>query len=97
MISLQQLRPPRAEGRPSAAIRPQGVLQESAHDSRFGLAFRLLAVSVDSLELRSNVREFGANSIHVARRMRAMLEDPIRRLPPGRASVLRQELDLLKS
>jgi len=33
----------------------------------------------------------------VVRRMRAMLENLIPLLPPYRASVLRQELDLLKS
>ena len=45
----------------------------------------------------TEIRQFGASSIQVARRMRAMLEDLITRLPPGRASALRQELDLLKS
>jgi uncharacterized membrane protein len=45
----------------------------------------------------TEIRQFGANSTQVARRMRAMLEDLIRSLPPHRASVLRQELDLLTS
>jgi uncharacterized membrane protein len=45
----------------------------------------------------TEIRQFGANSTQVARRMRAMLEDLIPLLPPYRATILRQELDLLKS
>jgi len=45
----------------------------------------------------TEIRQFGANSSQVARRMRAMLEDLISSLPPRRATVLRQELNLLKS
>jgi uncharacterized membrane protein len=45
----------------------------------------------------TEIRQFGANSTQVARRMRAMLEDLIPLLPPYRAAILRQELDLLKS
>jgi uncharacterized membrane protein len=45
----------------------------------------------------TEIRQFGANSIQVARRMRAMLEDLIPLLPLHRAGILRQELDLLKS
>jgi uncharacterized membrane protein len=45
----------------------------------------------------TEIRQFGANSTQVARRMRAMLENLIPLLPPHRSSVLRQELDLLKS
>jgi len=44
----------------------------------------------------TEIRQFGANSTQVARRMRAMLEDLIPMLSPHRASTLRQELDLLK-
>jgi uncharacterized membrane protein len=45
----------------------------------------------------TEIRQFGANSTQVARRMRAMLEDLIPVMSPHRASTLRQELDLLKS
>jgi len=45
----------------------------------------------------TEIRQFGANSSQVARRMRAMLEDLISSLPTRRATVLRQELNLLKS
>jgi len=44
----------------------------------------------------TEIRQFGANSTQVVRRMRAMLEDLIPLLPPPRASVLGEELDLLK-
>jgi uncharacterized membrane protein len=44
----------------------------------------------------TEIRQFGGNSTQVVRRMRAMLENLIPLLPPYRASVLRQELDLLK-
>ena len=45
----------------------------------------------------TEIRQFGASSIQVTRRMRAMLEDLIPSLPAHRASVLRQELALLTS
>jgi len=45
----------------------------------------------------TEIRQFGANSTQVVRRMRAMLENLIPLLPSHRSSVLRQELDLLKS
>ncbi len=45
----------------------------------------------------TEIRQFGANSTQVVRRIRAMLENLILLLPPHRSSVLRQELDLLKS
>jgi uncharacterized membrane protein len=45
----------------------------------------------------TEIRQFGGNSIQVTRRMRAMLENLIPLLPPYRSSVLREELDLLKS
>ena len=45
----------------------------------------------------TEIRQFGANSTQVLRRIRAMLENLILLLPPHRSSVLRQELDLLKS
>ncbi|MFZ0228231.1 MAG: DUF2254 domain-containing protein, partial [Mycobacterium sp.] len=45
----------------------------------------------------TEIRQFGANSTQVARRMRAMLEDLISVLPPHRTTALRQELNLLKS
>jgi uncharacterized membrane protein len=44
----------------------------------------------------TEIRQFGGNSTQVVRRMRAMLENLIPLLPAYRASVLRQELDLLK-
>jgi len=44
----------------------------------------------------TEIRQFGGNSTQVVRRMRAMLENLIPLLPPSRASVLLQELDLLK-
>ncbi len=43
----------------------------------------------------TEIRHFGKDSIQVARRMRAMLEDLIKAVPPHRAARLRQELDLL--
>ncbi len=45
----------------------------------------------------TEIRQFGASSTQVLRRMRAMLENLIPLLPPHRSAVLRQELDLLKS
>jgi uncharacterized membrane protein len=45
----------------------------------------------------TEIRQFGANSTQVARRMRAMLENLIPLLPPHRSAALRRELDLLKS
>jgi len=45
----------------------------------------------------TEIRQFGANSTQVVRRMRAMLEDLIPLLPPRRALALRHELGLLKS
>jgi uncharacterized membrane protein len=43
----------------------------------------------------TEIRHFGSQSIQVARRLRAMLEDLIRTLPEERRPLLRQELDLL--
>ena len=43
----------------------------------------------------TEIRHFGSESIQVARRLRAMLEDLIRTLPAERQPLLRQELDLL--
>lgn len=45
----------------------------------------------------TEIRQFGANSTQVVRRMRAMLENLIPLLPPHRSVVLGHELDLLKS
>ena len=45
----------------------------------------------------TEIRQFGASSTQVARRMRAMLEDLIPLLSAARAIVLEQELELLKS
>jgi uncharacterized membrane protein len=45
----------------------------------------------------TEIRQFGANSTQVARRMRALLEDLIPILPAHRAMTLQQELDLLTS
>ena len=45
----------------------------------------------------TEIRQFGATSTQVARRMRAMLEELIPLLPATRAIVLEQELELLKS
>ncbi len=44
----------------------------------------------------TEIRHFGASSIQVARRLRAMLEDLIRTLPEERVAPLRQELRILK-
>jgi uncharacterized membrane protein len=41
------------------------------------------------------IRACGGNSMQVVRRMRAMLENLIRTLPPGRHAPLRQQLELL--
>ena len=43
----------------------------------------------------TEIRHFGGGSIQVARRLRAMLEDLIRKLPACRAPLLQQELSLL--
>jgi uncharacterized membrane protein len=43
----------------------------------------------------TEIRHFGCESIQVARRLRAMLEDLLRTLPAERHPLLRQELDLL--
>lgn len=43
----------------------------------------------------TEIRQFGASSIQVARRMRAMLEDLIRTLPEERTALLGKELDSL--
>jgi uncharacterized membrane protein len=43
----------------------------------------------------TEIRHFGGESIQVARRLRAMLEDLIRTLPDERSPLLRQELSLL--
>lgn len=44
----------------------------------------------------TEIRHFGAGSIQVARRLRAMLENLIQSLPEERAALLRQELALLQ-
>jgi len=44
----------------------------------------------------TEIRHFGGESIQVARRLRAMLENLIRTLPESRTALLRQELILLK-
>ncbi len=43
----------------------------------------------------TEIRHFGSESIQIARRLRAMLEDLVRCLPRERVSLLRQELQLL--
>jgi uncharacterized membrane protein len=43
----------------------------------------------------SEIRQYGANSIQVMRRLRGMLEQLAATLPPARAVFLRQQLDLL--
>jgi uncharacterized membrane protein len=43
----------------------------------------------------TEIRQFGSNSIQIARRMRAMLENLIETVPPHRAVLLRAELELL--
>ncbi|HEY7118456.1 MAG TPA: DUF2254 domain-containing protein [Tepidisphaeraceae bacterium] len=50
--------------------------------------FVLLAVT--------EIRHYGSSSIQVARRLRAMLENLIRMVPPPRAAVLREQLRLLQ-
>jgi uncharacterized membrane protein len=44
----------------------------------------------------TEIRQFGGQSIQIARRLRAMLENLIQTLPPIRTQLLRQELDLLE-
>jgi uncharacterized membrane protein len=44
----------------------------------------------------TEIRQFGGESIQVARRLRAMLEDLIQRLHESRCTLLRQELTLLQ-
>jgi uncharacterized membrane protein len=50
--------------------------------------FVLLAVS--------EIRQYGASSVQIMRRLRAMLESLVTVLPPARAPFLRQQLDLLQ-
>jgi uncharacterized membrane protein len=50
--------------------------------------FVLLAVT--------EIRQYGSGSIQVARRLRAMLQNLIRSVPPTRAGILRQQLRLLE-
>src|SRR5262249_38908897 len=50
----------------------------------------------DFVELAvTEIRQFGGQSIQVARRLRAMLEHPVQTLAEGRGSVLSRELALL--
>jgi uncharacterized membrane protein len=44
----------------------------------------------------TEIRQFGRDSIQIARRMRAMLENLIEVVPPQRAAPLRVELELLR-
>jgi uncharacterized membrane protein len=44
----------------------------------------------------TEIRQFGGESIQIARRLRAMLEDLIQSLPAPRAPLLQQELQLLR-
>jgi uncharacterized membrane protein len=44
----------------------------------------------------TEIRQFGASSIQIARRLRAMLESLIEALPEERTEILREELSLLK-
>jgi uncharacterized membrane protein len=51
---------------------------------------------VDFVKLAvTEIRQFGGQSIQVARRLRAMLENLIQTLPESRTLLLRQELVLL--
>ena len=50
--------------------------------------FVLLAVS--------EIRQYGAGSVQIMRRLRAMLETLIAVLPPKRASLLQEQLDLVQ-
>ena len=43
----------------------------------------------------TEIRHFGRDSIQVVRRLRAMLENLIEAVPPGRAAALRSELEIL--
>ena len=43
----------------------------------------------------NEIRQYGARSIQVARRLRAMIEDLSQRLPEARLPALRQQQDLL--
>src|SRR2546430_2387355 len=76
-------------------------MSQSAPDARLRLSPRWaisLPPTIRCFECAvTEIRQFGANSTQVARRMRAMLEDLIPLVPPHRATILRQELDLLKS
>ncbi len=44
----------------------------------------------------TEIRQFGGSSIQVTRRLRAMLENLLQTVPPTRAALLHQELDLLR-
>jgi uncharacterized membrane protein len=44
----------------------------------------------------TEIRHFGGESIQIARRLRAMLENLIQTLPPSRTALLREEITLLK-
>jgi uncharacterized membrane protein len=70
-----------------------GTVRDAKGDIRFAYRtpdwkdFVLLAVS--------EIRHYGANSVQIMRRLRAMLEDLISVLPAERAPLLQQQLDLL--
>jgi uncharacterized membrane protein len=44
----------------------------------------------------TEIRQFGDESVQIARRLRAMLENLLHALPKGRAPLLQQELDLIR-
>jgi uncharacterized membrane protein len=44
----------------------------------------------------TEIRQFGSQSIQIARRLRAMLENLLQTVPESRAALLRQELNLLR-
>jgi uncharacterized membrane protein len=70
-----------------------GVVQEG---ERVRLVYRTPAWE-DFVDLAmTEIRHFGATSIQVARRQRAMLEDLMAALPPERQPPLRSELELLQ-
>ncbi|MCU0975208.1 MAG: DUF2254 domain-containing protein [Steroidobacteraceae bacterium] len=69
--------------------------QLTDHDGRLRVVFRTPNWE-DFVQVScSEIRACGANNLQIARRLRAMLENLIRSLPPERHAALRQQLDLL--
>ena len=73
-----------------------GVVHDPS-DGRLRVLYRTPDWDAFVLLAAAEVRQYGADSMQVARRLRAMLENLIAVLPAQRATVLRQQLRMLQS